>query len=377
MKFLFFKLCIINFILFNSLNCSFQISLFNEINKNKKGENLIISPLSIFQILSLTANGARTDTQLEMIQTLQNEDIDALNSINYEILNIIKKYETVEIANAVMSRFTPLKNFLEIAKNYSAPHEILESVEQVNNWCDEKTYGRIPKILDKLESYVQMILLNAVYFKGEWRNKFLEMSTKEKPFYNLGKEEKLVDTMAQLTRFRYYEDNKIQAVELPFEKDQISALIILPRENVDINKYIMSLDEEKDTLYNIVDNLMTSKVILELPKFELDFSSSLKEVLKDMGMEKAFSNYADFSGLRKENNLQIDDVVHKTYLKVNENGCEAAGITEVIIRYGSAAPKAEKIYEMKVNRPFLFILRSQNLPEDYDILFISKIEKLE
>ena len=117
-----------------------------------------------------------------MIQTLQNEDIDALNSINYEILNIIKKYETVEIANAVMSRFTPLKNFLEIAKNYSAPHETLESVEQVNNWCDEKTYGRIPKILDKLESYVQMILLNAVYFKGEWRNKFLEMSTKEKPF---------------------------------------------------------------------------------------------------------------------------------------------------------------------------------------------------
>ena len=183
--------------------------------------------------------------------------------------------------------------------------------------------------------------------------------------------------MAQLTRFRYYEDNKIQAVELPFEKDQISALIILPRENVDINKYIMSLDEEKDTLYNIVDNLMTSKVILELPKFELDFSSSLKEVLKDMGMEKSFSDYADFSGLRKENNLQIDDVVHKTYLKVNENGCEAAGITEVIIRYGSAAPRAEKIYEMKVNRPFLFILRSQNLPEDYDILFISKIEKLE
>ena len=376
MKYLFFKLCIISFILFNSLNCSFQISLFNEINKSKKGENLIISPLSIFQILSLTTNGARTDTQLEMIQTLQNEDIDTLNSINYELLDIIKNYETVEMANAVMSRFTPLKTFLEIAKNYSAPHETLESVEQVNNWCDEKTHGKITKILDKLESYVQMILLNAVYFKGEWRNKFKEMFTKEKAFYNLGKEEKLVDTMTQLTRFRYYEDNKMQAVELPFESDHISALIILPRENMDINKYIMSLDTEKDTLYNIVNNLKTSKVNLELPKFELEFSSSLKEVLKNMGMEKAFSDYADFSGLRKENNLKIDDVLHKTYLKVNEDGCEAAAVTAVIIRYGSAAPNAEKIYEMKVNRPFLFILRSQNLPEDYDILFISKIEKL-
>ena len=376
MKYLFFKLCIISFILFNSLNCSFQISLFNEINKSKKGENLIISPLSIFQILSLTTNGARTDTQLEMIQTLQNEDIDTLNSINYELLDIIKNYETVEMANAVMSRFTPLKTFLEIAKNYSAPHETLESVEQVNNWCDEKTHGKITKILDKLESYVQMILLNAVYFKGEWRNKFKEMFTKEKAFYNLGKEEKLVDTMTQLTRFRYYEDNKMQAVELPFEKDHISALIILPRENMDINKYIMSLDTEKDTLYNIVNNLKTSKVNLELPKFELEFYSSLKEVLKNMGMEKSFSDYADFSGLRKENNLKIDDVLHKTYLKVNEDGCEAAAVTAVIIRYGSAAPNAEKIYEMKVNRPFLFILRSQNLPENYDILFISKIEKL-
>ena len=376
MKFLFFQIYIISFLLFNTLNCSFQISLFNEINKSKKGENLIISPLSIFQILSLTANGARSDTQLEMIQTLQNEDIDTLNLINFKLLDIIKNYKTVEIANAVMSRFTPLQNFLEIAKNYSAPHEVLESVEQVNNWCDEKTHGKITKILDRLESSVQMILLNAVYFKGEWRNKFKEMFTKEKAFYNLGKEEKLVDTMTQLTRFRYYEDNKMQAVELPFESDHISALIILPRENMDINKYIMSLDTEKDILYNIVNSLKTSKVNLELPKFELEFSSSLKEVLQYMGMEKAFQNYADFSGLRKEGNLKIDDVLHKTYLKVNEDGCEAAAVTAVIIKYGSAAPNAEKIYEMKVNRPFLFILRSQDLPEDYDILFISKIEKL-
>ena len=111
MKYYIFTLFIINFILFNSLNCSFQISIFNELNKNKKGENLIISPLSIFQILSLTSNGAKDDTQLEMIQALQNEDIDSLNSINYEILEIIKNFKTVEIANAVMSKLDPLENF--------------------------------------------------------------------------------------------------------------------------------------------------------------------------------------------------------------------------------------------------------------------------
>ena len=142
MKYLIFSLFLINFILFNSLNCSFQISLFNEINKNKKGKNLIISPLSIFQILSLTSNGAKSDTRLEMIQTLQNEDIYSLNSINYENLEIIKNFKTVEIANAVMSKFDPLENFLEISENYCAPYEKLISADQVNNWSDEKTHGK-------------------------------------------------------------------------------------------------------------------------------------------------------------------------------------------------------------------------------------------
>ena len=371
------KLFIIAFILFNSLYCSFQISIFNEMNKSKKGQNLIISPLSIFQILSLTTNGADSETQLEMIQALQNEDLDQLNSINYEILEVLNKCETVDIANAVMARFTPLENFLEISENYCAPFEQLLSAQQVNNWCSEKTHGKIKKILDKLEDDVQMILLNAVYFKGEWSSKFEKMNTRNKTFYNLGTEEKVVDTMSQLTHFKYYEDNQIQAVELPYKKDKISALVILPRKNVDINKYILSLDTEKDSLSNIVSNLKSHKVSLELPKFELEFSSSLKEVLQKMGMEKAFTNNADFSGLRKDAILKIDEVLHKTYLKVNEDGTEAAAVTAVIITYGSAMPEPEIIYEMKVNRPFLLILRSNDLLKDNDILFISKIEKLE
>ena len=376
MKYYIFSLFIINFILFNSLNCSFQISIFNELNKNKKGENLIISPLSIFQILSLTSNGAKDDTQLEMIQALQNEDIDSLNSINYEILENFKNFKTVEIANAVMSKFEPLENFLEIADNYCAPYEKLISADQVNNWCDEKTHGKIKKILDNLDSDIQMLLLNAVYFKGEWRNKFKEKSTSKKPFYNLGTELKEVDTMKMLTHYLYYEDNKLQAVQLPYIDDGMSALIILPRENVDINKYITTLDSENN-LKDLLDNLKSAKVNLELPKFELEFSSSLKDVLMDMGMEKAFTNYADFSGLREENQLKIDDVLHKTYLKVNENGTEAAAVTAVVVTKTSARPVQEVVYEMKVNRPFLFILRSNILPIDYDILFISKIEQLE
>ena len=157
----------------------------------------------------------------------------------------------------------------------------------------------------------------------------------------------------------------------------MSAIIILPRETVDINKYITSLNSEENSINELIEKLTYSKVNLEIPKFKLEFYSSLKEVLGDMGMEKAFTNDADFTGLREENNLKIDDVLHKTFLKVNEFGTEAAAVTVVIAPKTSAGPKKEIIYQMKVNRPFLFLLRSSKLPTDYDLLFMSKIEKFE
>ena len=360
-----------------ALNCSFQLSLFNEINKRKKGQNLIISPLSIFQILSLTANGAKDKTQLEIVQTLQNEDIEDLNSINYEILEIFKNFTTVEIANAVMSKFLPTQQFLDISEKYCAPYQELISAQQVNNWCDEKTHGKISKIIDELDSAIQMILLNAVYFKGTWKNTFNEKVTEKKDFYNKGIEIKQIDTMSQLSSFFYYEDNKLQAIELPYIKDDISALIILPRENIDINKYIASLNSEENSLNDLIQKLKYSKVKLELPKFELEFFSSLKETLSDMGIETAFTDFANFTGLREEGNLKIDDVLHKTYLKVNENGTEAAAVTAVTVRTTSAKPVHENIYQMKINKPFLFFLRSKKLPQVNDLLFMSKIEIIE
>ena len=377
MKYLHLKIFILCFLLFNSSNCSFQISLFNEINKSKKGQNLIISPLSIFQILSLTANGARDLTQLEMVQTLQNEDIEYLNSINYDILEISQKFKTVGIANAVMSKFIPIQEFLDISEKYCAPFQILESAQQVNDWCSEKTHGKIPKILDELNSNIEMILLNAVYFKGEWKNKFSEKATRKKDFYNKGNEIKEIDTMIKLTQFSYYEDNKVQVIELPYKEDNMTALVVLPRKDIDINRYVTSLDSNQDGLNELIKQLRMAKVNLELPKFELEFSTSLKDILIDMGMENAFSNNADFSGLREEGNLKIDDVLHKTYLKVDEEGTEAAAVTGITVVTTSARPDKEIIYQMKVNRPFLFFLRNKNLPVDNDLLFMSKIEIIE
>ena len=126
---------------FISLNCSFQATLFNKINKEKEGENLIISPLSIYQVLSLAANGAKGNTLSEMLDTLENESLEELNKINLEIISLINQFSTIDISNAVMTRFTPLENYTKILEQFSAPIDPLKNVEQVNNWCSNKTHG--------------------------------------------------------------------------------------------------------------------------------------------------------------------------------------------------------------------------------------------
>ena len=296
------------------------------------------------------------------------------------ILSRIKDNSSLEIANAIMSKLTPLPNFIQIAKdNYLSEIQPLNSVKQINKWCDNKTHGKIKKIIDKLESNIFMVILNAVYFKGQWINPFSKDLTTKKSFYNFNSknDEKNVYTMINTEYFPYFEDSNLQAVEFPFRKDDMLALIILPNNKININDFIDIIDKDSEYLYTIIDNFEYSKVHIEMPKFEIEYRESLKEVLKDIGVNLAFSASADFSKIRVQNDLLIDDVIHKTYLKVNEEGTEAAAITIVeMMDYAMEPIHEEKIYNMIVNRPFLFIIRNRRLPKNYDIIFISKVEEL-
>ena len=372
-----FKALFLILLLLNSFNSSlFDFILFNKMNKEKSGENLIVSPLSIYQVLSLTANGAKGVTQKEMIEVLR-ENIENLNENNYEILKTFNRFSTLEIANAVMTKFTPLEDFCAIADKYSAPIEPLESLEQVNKWCNDKTHGKIPKILETLSPDTVMLLLNAIYFKGEWESQFDAKFTKNLTFYNFGIEQKNVETMEQLEHFYYYEDKKVQIISLPFKEDLMSAIIILPNEKMDINTYINYLPLSHDEINTVFSQLERKKVHLQLPKFEVEFSDELNQILIDLGMYDAFSpKDADFSGLREEGGLYISKVIHKTYLKVNENGTEAAGVTVVEVDDTAIYDEDSKIYDMKINRPFLFLLKNNLLPEEHNLVFMAKIEKI-
>jgi len=368
-------LFILSIILLNALivNSTFQSSIFSEVNLDFEGKNVILSPLSIFQVLGLTTNGGVGTTQKEMISTLEASSLDNLNSINLKIIDKIKNFVSVELANGVMSIFEPIKSFSKVCDKYEAPIEKLVSKKQVNDWCSKNTHGKITEILDELSPATVMLLLNAVYFRGEWTYPFNPEATKGGVFYNFGKEEKKVEIMSQLHEFNYYQDSQIQAVELPYKNDSMSALIILPNKNIDINNYINQYNVNDEFIKKVVDGMVPTYVKLSLPKFEVGFYSKLKEVLQRLEMVTPFTGAADFSGINGSGGLYIDDVIHKTYLKVDEIGSEAAGVTVVDMRKGIPS----KFIDMEVNRPFIVILRSSELPKNNDFLFMAKIEEID
>jgi len=367
-----FIFLITNVLLINVLvNAAFQTSIFRETNNDFAGKNVCVSPLSIFQILGLTTNGGKGVTQDEMVSALEATSLENLNTINLNLLQIIKHFETVEMANAVMTRFDPTKMFLKVCIKYEAPIEPLISVEQVNEWCAEKTHGKITNILDELNPATAMLLINAVYFKADWEHKFNPDYTYTGDFTDptVKGGTKKVQFMGQTRNFKYYEDKSVQVVELPYKNDSMSAIVILPNEQTDLNTYLKSLDDE--VLNTLLAGLSSIRVKLSLPKFEIEFKNKFKDILKRLGMIQAFGGNADFSGIKCSGGICINDVIHKTYLKVDENGSEAAAVTVVDMKFTSVKPTTT--VTMNVNRPFIFLIRSTQLPKNNDLLFMAKV----
>ena len=350
---------------------SFQTNLFKIVNKEYIKENIIISPLSAYQVLGLAANSADGETLDEMIKVLENVNIEEVNDINGEIARERKKFSSIEIANAVMPKQEPKKAFFILAILYEDTVEKLENVAQVNNWCNNKTHGNLRTILGSYDSKTVMLLLNAIYFKGIWKIKFDEKKAKSEIFYNLEKgkiKEKEVEFMGVESKFLYYKDKTTQIIELPYEKDNMSAIIVLPNEEININDYISNLTDDK--LPKLINNMETKKIQLELPKFKIHFSTNLAPALIKMGMNIPFSKGADFSKLvDNAKDIYINDIIQNIFLSVDEKGSEDAAITDSKI--------IEKNVSMVVNRPFLFMLRNKKYPKNYQILFMAKIEKID
>ena len=401
---------------------SFQENLFNNILQNEKDKNILISPFSIYQILALTSNGASEETLKEMLEVLipyKNIDNEIQNTINSNLIQIIEKITpkevtkieneedknglildilkngfvddcnvTLENANAIFVKknFTILDEFSLMCSNYKALSSELESVQQVNDWIKNKTHEKIPSVLPNNYniSNIGLILVNAIYFKGSWMKKF-KQDTEKRVFKNYDNKKVMVDTMYQsFTYYYYYEDEKIQMISLPYQNSNMDykMVIILPRDN----KYSSSYDylnKENVNFTKLISKLkIVEEVELYLPKFEIEYEISLNEILKKMGMKKAFSEYdANFNRINDTEKLFIKDFFHKTFIKVDQNGTEAAAVTATIIQvFGSAGPgKIKQRYYMYVNHSFIFFITSNSI-KDSDgnnlILFLGTVNNI-
>jgi len=358
----------------------FGFKLLREVSAEKPEENIFLSPLSVSMALGMTMNGAvgATYDSMRIVLGFGSMTEQEINEAYKTIMTILTKADPdvlFEIANAIWIReeFQVEDSFLEINRQFfDARAEALDfsnqtTVDYINEWVSEKTHEKIPTILDEISADVIMYLMNAIYFNGSWTREFAPENTDEKPFYLNDGGEMTIDMMSATDTLPYFETETFQAVDLPYGEGNFSMTILLPRPNEDINTLIANMDF--DTWLQWIENFEKQKALINLPKFSLNFKMELNDVLKTMGMEIAFTpGLADFSHINEPagQRLFISEVLHKTFLQVDEQGTEAAAVTSVAMTL-SAAPTG--IY-MIVNRPFLCVIRERN---SNTVLFAGKV----
>lgn len=354
----------------------FAFTLFKKVNSANIDKNVFISPFSVSLALSMTWNGANGKTFEDMRTTLGFQSLSVLE-VNQAFKNIFptlcsldKKVE-FKIANSVWCRkgiiFEP--DFLDALVNYyNAYAETLDfsspnAKEVINKWVEENTKGKIQEIIKSIPNYAVMYIINAFYFKGKWKYQFDKSKTTDGDF--MVNEEHYVRTkfMVQSGKYECFFYKEFNAIRLPYGKGDYAMVVLLPNTDIPIDDFISNLDRNK--WENCVNNLKeTEEVTLYIPRFKSEFEVNLNQILKSMGMEIAFSDFADFSKLCKTVPCQITDVVHKTYIEVNEEGTEAAAATSVEIGYTSSKPS------FYLTRPFVYVIYERNTGA---ILFVGKL----
>lgn len=359
----------------------FGLKLFKEIDRQEEAnKNIFISPLSVSMALGMTLNGAAGETQAAMEQTLEfagmtTDDINQSYRSLIDLLTNLDRKVTFEIGNSIWYReeMTFEQTFMDVNKeffdaviraiNFGNPEE---AARIINSWVREKTHGKIEKIVEPgdIDWNTVMFLINAIYFKGAWTFEFKKELTKDEPFHLLDGSTKLCKMMHLTGGLAYYENQLFQAVDLPYGDSLFSMTVFLPQPNVGIESFVDEINQESWSQW--LGGFKNQNVELAFPKFKLEYELKMNDVLIALGMGIAFSDRADFTRMYKPGGLFIDEVRHKTFVDVNEEGTEAAAVTSVEIGRTSAPQNII----MRVNRPFLFVIRDHHSGA---LLFMGKI----
>ncbi|EPQ04836.1 Serpin B8 [Myotis brandtii] len=355
---------------FGEANGTFAINLLKMLGEEDNSQNVFLSPLSISSALAMVFMGAKGDTAAQMSQALCLNKAGDVHQGFQALLSDINRSDTqylLRTANRLFGEKTCdfLPAFKESCqKFYQAELEELsfakdteECRKHINDWVAEKTEGKISEILGvgTVDPLTKLVLVNAIYFKGRWKEQFDRKHTRGMPF-KVNQEKKTVQMMFKHDKFKMgcVEEVKSQVLELPYVGEELSMVILLPDEDIDLAVVEKALTYEKFRAWTDPENMSEIKVQVFLPRLKLEKSYDLESFLRSLGMTDAFEEAkADFSGMSTKKNVPVSKVAHKCFVEVNEEGTEAAAATAVV--RNSRCCRIEPRF--CADHPFLFFIR--------------------
>ncbi|MBU1701271.1 MAG: serpin family protein [Candidatus Eisenbacteria bacterium] len=365
-------------------NTAFAFRLYSELRSGE--DNLFFSPFSISTALAMVYGGARGETAAQMAAVMSFSKDQKSFHKNFaglgEMLDRVQKVGKVKLstANAIWAQqdYPFLKDYVKLTEEFYKAglrrEDFRTAAEaargRINRWVEEQTADKIKNLIGPgiLMPDTKMVLVNAIYFKGDWKEQFKKDQTKDEPFRPLSGDPIDVPMMKQTRHFAYTGTDDLQILELPYAGEDLSMIILLPKEDAGLPGLEAALTPE--LLSEGIAKLAPITVALSFPRFSMTTEFGLAKKLAAMGMPDAFSDRADFSGMSARGDLFIDAVLHKAFVDVNEEGTEAAAATAVTMRMATAMPERPIIF--RADHPFIFMIREKG---SGSILFMGRFMK--
>lgn len=358
-------------------NNSFAFSLYN---KTMGMNSRVVSPLSVTYLMSMLANGADGETQKQILATLgwagegiqqpSLQDINDYSRMLIEKTARLDKAVTVEIANyvAVNKEFKLNSKFQKsVERDYKAGVESLNftspsTLKRINDWCNDRTHGMIPSIINELDPDAVSYLMNAIYFNGTWKDKFSKEETKQEMFRGYTRDIQYVDMMHRHGEYFYADGDGYSAVSIPYGNGAFRMTVILPSEGSFLRDVMASMDGGK--FQALQRSMEKCNVDLKIPRFTTEVDLPLNDIISALGAPLIFSSQADFSQFAR-GDFYVSKMFQKAKIEVSEEGTKAAAVTAAIMMMSAVRPEKKRNVVFHADSPFAYIISENSTGSIY------------
>ena len=358
-------------------NNSFAFSLYN---KTMGMNSRVVSPLSVTYLMSMLANGADGETQQQILATLgwagegiqqpSLQDINDYSRMLIEKTARLDKAVTVEIANyvAVNKEFKLNSKFQKsVERDYKAGVESLNftspsTLKRINDWCNDRTHGMIPSIINEVDPDAVSYLMNAIYFNGTWKDKFSKEETKQEMFRGYTRDIQYVDMMHRHGEYFYADGDGYSAVSIPYGNGAFRMTVILPTEGSFLRDVMASMDGGK--FQALQRSMEKCNVDLKIPRFTTEVDLPLNDIISALGAPLIFSPQADFSQFAR-GDFYVSKMFQKAKIEVSEEGTKAAAVTAAIMMMSAMRPEKKRNVVFHADSPFAYIISENSTGSIY------------